>query len=184
MRQLLNALRNMLLFRFRYPWVRRGRHVHCQWNVTIGPRRRLNVTLGDYVGIGGGCLIACDLTLGRKVLIGADVAFVGRDDHRYDCVGMAMWDSGRGCGSGVVVEDDVWIGYGSILLSRVRVGRGAIVAAGSVVTRDVPPYAIVAGNPATVIKMRFTPTQIEEHERIQAKDGNSPFEGVRKKDQK
>jgi hypothetical protein len=56
----------------------------------------------------------------------------------------------------VVIENDVWIGYGCTVLSGVRIGSGSVVAAKSVVTRDVPPYAIVAGNPAKVVRYRFT----------------------------
>jgi len=55
----------------------------------------------------------------------------------------------------IIVEDEVWIGYGSIILSGIRIGKGAIVAAGSVVTKDIPPYAIVGGNPARIIRYRF-----------------------------
>lgn len=55
----------------------------------------------------------------------------------------------------ICVDDDVWIGYGSIIMSGVHIGQGAIVAAGAVVTKDVPPYAIVGGVPAKVIKYRF-----------------------------
>lgn len=61
----------------------------------------------------------------------------------------------------IVVEDDVWIGYGSIILSGVSIGRGAVIAAGSVITKNVPCYSIVAGNPARVVKMRLTPEQID-----------------------
>lgn len=61
-----------------------------------------------------------------------------------------------------VVDDDAWIGYGSIIMSGVHIGQGAVVAAGSVVTKDVPPYAIVGGNPAKVIKFRFDEKMIEE----------------------
>ena len=55
----------------------------------------------------------------------------------------------------IVVEDDVWIGYGATILSGVRIGQGAVVAAGALVTKDVPAYAVVGGVPAKVIKYRF-----------------------------
>jgi len=100
------------------------------------------------------------------VLIAACCAFLNRDDHRYDIVGKAIWDSGRGDAHKIVIEDDVWIGHGVIVLSNVTIGRGAVIAAGSVVNKDVPPYGIVGGVPAKVLKMRFTPEQIKEHERI------------------
>lgn len=61
----------------------------------------------------------------------------------------------------VTIRDDVWIGTGSTILSGVTIGQGAIVAANSLVTKDVPPYSIVGGNPAKVIKYRFAPEQIE-----------------------
>lgn len=60
----------------------------------------------------------------------------------------------------------MWIGYGSIVVSGVYIGRGAIVAAGSVVLKDVEPYSIVAGNPAREISKRFTDDQIQEHEKV------------------
>jgi acetyltransferase-like isoleucine patch superfamily enzyme len=104
-------------------------------------------------------------------LIADNVAFINRDDHQYDIVGKTMWDSGRGDKFKVVVEGDVWISHGAIVLSPARIGRGAIVAAGSVITRDVPRYAIVGGVPAKVLKMRFTPEEIVEHERLLIKSG-------------
>lgn len=55
----------------------------------------------------------------------------------------------------IIVEDEVWIGYGAIILSGLTIGKGSIIAAGSVVTHDIPPYAIAAGNPAKVIKFRL-----------------------------
>lgn len=62
----------------------------------------------------------------------------------------------------ITIDDDVWIGYGATILSGVHIGQGAVVAAGSVVVNDVPPYAIVGGVPAKVIKYRFSPEMIEE----------------------
>ena len=62
----------------------------------------------------------------------------------------------------IIIDDDVWIGYGSTILSGVHIGQGAIIAAGSVVTKDIPPYAIVGGVPAKVIKYRFNDELISE----------------------
>ena len=161
----LNEIRNLLIFRFRYPWVRRGIDTHCQWSTRFGSPHR-HILLGDHVGIGWGCIFQADTEIGNKVLIASNVAFVNSDDHQFDQIGKTIWDSGRGDKYKIIVEDDVWIGHGVIILSPVRVGRGAIVAAGSVVVKDVPRYAIVGGTPAKFIKMRFTPEEIKEHERI------------------
>ena len=65
-----------------------------------------------------------------------------------------MWDSGRGDKYKIIVEDDVWIGNGAILLSGVNVGRGSIIGAGSVVTKDVPANSIVAGVPAKPLRKK------------------------------
>ena len=62
----------------------------------------------------------------------------------------------------IIIEDDVWIGYGAMILSGVHIGRGAIIAAGAIVTRDVPPYAIVGGVPAKIIRYRVKPNLIKE----------------------
>ena len=62
----------------------------------------------------------------------------------------------------ITVDDDVWIGFRSTIMSGVHIGQGAVVAAGAVVTKDVPPYAIVGGVPAKIIKYRFSPEVIEQ----------------------
>ena len=62
----------------------------------------------------------------------------------------------------IVVDDDVWIGYGATIMSGVHIGQGAVIASGAVVTKDVPPYAIVGGIPAKVIKYRFSQDMINE----------------------
>ncbi len=61
----------------------------------------------------------------------------------------------------IIIEDEVWIGFGATILSGVKIGKGAIIAAGSIVTKDVPPYAIMGGNPAKLIKYRFDQDIIE-----------------------
>lgn len=65
-----------------------------------------------------------------------------------------------------VIGNDVWIGHGALILPGVTIGNGAIIGAGAVVARDVPDYAIVAGNPARVIRYRFDPEVIERLNRI------------------
>lgn len=65
----------------------------------------------------------------------------------------------------VVIEDDVWIGANVTILKGVTIGRGSVVAAGAVVTKSCPPYSIIGGVPAKVLKMRFAPENIEVHER-------------------
>lgn len=164
---ILNALRNFLFFGVRYRWIKRGRNVHCQWSTRFWSPRKYAV-LGDNVGIGYHCLFQCDIEIGNNVMIASYCGFVNRDDHLYDIVGKTMWESGRGDRYKIVIGDDVWIGHGAIVLTPATVGTGAIVAAGSVVVEDVPPYAIVAGVPAKLIRMRFTSKQIAEHERILA----------------
>lgn len=62
----------------------------------------------------------------------------------------------------IIIDDDVWIGYGTTILSGIHISQGAVVAVGAVVTKDVPPYAIVGGVQAKVIKYRFEPEMIEE----------------------
>ena len=105
--------------------------------------------------------------LRNKVLFGPHVTIIG-GDHRITDVGRFIYDvldKHPEDDQDVHIEDDVWIGTNTTLLKGVTVGRGAVVAAGALVTKDVPPYAIVGGVPAKVLKYRFTPEQIQEHER-------------------
>jgi acetyltransferase-like isoleucine patch superfamily enzyme len=170
MNSVLNGLRNFWLFKIRYPWVKRGNNVHCQLGTFFWSPHK-HVILGNDVGVGGRCVFLCDIEIGNKVLIAADVAFLNSDDHRYDIVGKTMWDSGRGDQFRITIEDDIWIGHGAIILAPAYIGRGSIIAAGSVVNKDVPRYSIVAGVPAKVVKMRFSPEQVAEHEEILTRQG-------------
>ena len=103
-------------------------------------------SLNPYVCVFGGA------TIGNHVRIATHVVIVPMQ-HRFDRTDVPI--HGQGVTSqGVVIEDDVWIGMNVSILDGVRVGRGAIVGAGSVVTRDVPPEAIVVGNPARVLRYR------------------------------
>ena len=109
------------------------------------------------------------LKIGNFCSIASDVVFILGSDHAVDTIStfpfkvMCLQTQAHEAISkgDIIVEDDVWIGCRSTILSGVRIGQGAVVAAGSVVTKDVPPYAIVGGVPAKVIKYRFGPEMIE-----------------------
>jgi acetyltransferase-like isoleucine patch superfamily enzyme len=157
-------IRSVIFFKMRYPWIERGRNVNVTWSTSVvSPNRR--VRFGNNVWVGLRCVINSDLTVGNDVLIASHVGLLSRNAHRYDLVGVSMFQS-IPCETGeIVIEDDVWIGFGAIILSGVRIGRGSIIAAGSVVQKDVPPYSIFAPAQGSVIRRRFTSEQIEEHER-------------------
>jgi acetyltransferase-like isoleucine patch superfamily enzyme len=160
----LNIARNVLNFHVRHRWVVYGRNVHVQWSVRIaGPNRLLR--LGNNVGIGDYCTINTDVIIGNDVLLGSNVGLIARDAHSAYIPGCTSFSSPRGDKFRIVIEDDVWIGYGAVVLSGVTLGRGSVIAAGSVVTKSVPAYSIVAGLPARVLKPRFTAEEIEVHER-------------------
>ena len=109
---------------------------------------------GGYSYVGRGTCICARVRIGRYVLIAHDVSIQG-GDHRYDVSGTPICFSGRPEMPETVIEDDVWIGHRAIIVAGVRVGRGAVVGAGAVVTKDVAPYAIVGGVPARKIGERF-----------------------------
>ncbi len=160
-----NRFRTILKLDILNRFVRHGTGIRCPLDVWFwSPHAR--IIMGNDVQFGPRCTVQCDITFGNKILVGRQVAFVGRDDHRIDVVGKAIWDSGRGDTYWTVVEDDVWIGHGATIIAGVTVGRGSVIAAGAIVTRDVPRYAIVAGVPARVIKMRFTHDEIQQHEAV------------------
>ena len=103
------------------------------------------------------------LIIGNFCSIGPNVQFIVSSEHRYKTVSsypfrvrVLGYNAEAESKGDIVIKDDVWIGYGAIICSGVTINQGAIVAAGSVVTKDVPPYAIVGGNPAKIIKFRFS----------------------------
>lgn len=165
MRGLLNWLRNCLYFGVRYRWVRFGRNVHVQWSTTMWSPHK-DIVIGDNVGIGRYCDFSTDIEIGNNVLIASQVGLIGRDAHRIDQVGRSVFDSDRGDRLRIVIGDDVWIGWGAIIVSGVTIGRGAIVAGGAVVTKDVSPYSIVGGVTAKTIGFRFSDEQIARHEAL------------------
>lgn len=152
-RDVANSCRTWLYFFLKARWVRRAGFVRIPWSVSLwSPNHR--ITLGKRVQFGPYCDVQCDLEVGDSVLFAPHVAIIGRNDHQVDLPSVLIWDSPRGDCKMVRIGNDCWIGYGAIILSGVTIGDGAVVAAGAVVTRDVPARAIVAGVPAKLVRMR------------------------------
>lgn len=165
LRRAANWLRTTCYFSIRCRYAQRRGLVRIPWSASIWAPNKI-VEFGDCVQFGPRCVIQCDIKIGNHVLIAPDVAFVGRNDHRFDVVGKTIWDSPRGTAQTTNIEDDVWIGFGAIILSGVTIGRGSVVAAGAVVTCDVNRYSIVAGMPASEVGKRFSSAEILRHEEI------------------
>lgn len=130
-----------------------------------------NIFLGNNVTIGvNSTFLASDakIIIKNNVLFGPHV-FLITGNHRIDVLGEYICNVTEKLpenDADIVIEDDVWIGAGAIVLKGVTIGEGSVIGAGSVVTKDVPPYAVVAGNPAKVIKYRFNEEEIKLHREL------------------
>ena len=129
--------------------------------------------------IGSNCLlmayvhVAHDCVIGDNVIMGNRTAIVGKYDHHYQQIGVPIRLASQirdddynwlGLNSLTTIEDDVWVGYGAIILSGVKIGTGSIIASGSLVNKDVEPYSIYAGVPAKKVKNRFDSSEdLEKH---------------------
>lgn len=157
-------------------WIYRNRFQKTGKNFSFDPLGIYsfrNISVGDNVSLGYRPLLIASrsrIVIGNYVMFGPQVTIRG-GNHRIDLLGrymISVRDDEKRIEDdpGVVIEDDVWVGTRAIILAGVTIGRGAVVAAGAVVTKSVPPYAIVGGNPARILRMRWSEADISEHERI------------------
>ena len=143
-------------------YVRGRRKIKVGKNTNIHPTALIRE--GEFVTIGDNCLINHNtliqagkskngsITIGNYVHTGANVMMIAFNHGFYTRdIPTKLQDY---LDAPIVIEDDVWIGGGSIILAGVKIGKGAIIAAGAVVNKDVPEYAIVGGIPAKVLKYR------------------------------
>ena len=124
----------------------RGFFAATDGRIDIGNRVSFNTNVHLNAENGG------VIVFGDNVLVGPNVVLRAAD-HRFERTDIPIRDQGHIAGS-ITIEDDVWLGANVTVLSGVRIGRGAVVAAGAVVATDVPPYAVVGGVPAKILKMR------------------------------
>lgn len=131
--------------------------VSCGKNNKIGKGALIgsgsNLSMQDNSGIGKNCIVSF-ANIGNDVMMGEGVVFYA-SNHKFDRLDIPMLKQGMSEPRTIEIDDNVWIGAFSIILpSCSKIGYGAIIGAGSVVTKDVPEYAIIGGNPAKIIKFR------------------------------
>jgi acetyltransferase-like isoleucine patch superfamily enzyme len=170
----IKKIRDVYLKVFKWRRFSIGKNFHAGRDVFLWAKH--GISIGDNFYMGKYSIIECDAQIGNNVIFANHVSLIGRYDHHYQQVGIPTrlasqirdkdydW---KGLDQKIVIEDDVWIGLGSIILSGVRICKGSIIAAGSVVTKDVESYSIYGGNPAHKIRSRFdNEIDLQEHIRL------------------
>lgn len=172
---MVNAVSNYVLKRLAVRSnVSVGTNFHAGPGSVIWAPRRLEI--GNDVYVGKHVTIQVDGIIGDGTLFANGSGLVGKRDHDYNQIGTPVRKS-RWVGehhelsTPAKVGSDVWIGFNSIVYSGLTIGDSVVVAAGSVVTKDIPSNSIVAGSPARVIRRRFTSEEFEEHWRLLTAQG-------------
>jgi chloramphenicol O-acetyltransferase type B len=167
----LKKIRNEFLRKVVYRKYQISPGFYCGTRVRIWARQK--VVIGKNFYIGRDSFIESDVIIGDNVIWANRVALVGRYDHNYQQIGVPIRLASQirdesynwhGSNQITTIGNDVWVGYGSTIMSGVNISEGSIIAAGSLVTKDVEPYSIYGGVPAKKIKNRFdTPEDLEKH---------------------
>ena len=122
-------------------------------NIEKGAKFSENIKIGSNSGLGINSSIPCGVYIGENVMMGPE-CMIFTSNHRFDRMDIPMCKQGFSNQAPVVIRDDVWIGARVTILPGVNIGKGAIIAAGAVVTKDIPENSICGGVPAKVIKYR------------------------------
>lgn len=128
-----------------------GKDINVEHGANFGTGAGIHI--GNNSGLGIRCKVRGPLSIGNDVMMGPDV-IIYTENHETGRTDVPMRGQGSSPARQVTIEDDVWIGARSIILPGVTVCHGSIIAAGAVVTKDVPPFSVVGGVPAKVLKFR------------------------------
>jgi acetyltransferase-like isoleucine patch superfamily enzyme len=171
MLHLVKKIRFFILTKIKWRRYSFGKNIYIGRFVYLWAKHTIKT--GDNFYIGKFSQIECNAEIGDNVIIANHVGLVGKYDHNYQQIGVPTRLSSqirekeynwKGLNEKIIIGDDVWIGYGSIILSGVKIGQGSIISAGSVVTSDVEPFSIYGGVPAKKIKNRFeSEIDLREH---------------------
>jgi maltose O-acetyltransferase len=125
-----------------------GKKIRVKRNADIS----MFIEIGDFSELGTNCIIQSNTFIGKNVIMGPDVKIYTKN-HKFDRLDIPIQNQGHTLEK-VIICDDVWIGANTIVLPGVKINSHSIVAAGSVVTKDIPQFAIVGGVPAKILKYR------------------------------
>lgn len=163
-------------FRTHYQ-LHRFAHHGCNCHIDgIGSFSYSNISLGNNVFIGSGAIFVSSkakIVIGSNVMFGPCVMMV-TGNHRTDVIGELMSDVKEKRpkdDEDVVIEDDCWIGMGAIILKGVKIGKGSVVGAGAIITKDLPPYSIATSSQGVVVRSRFSREDLEKHISILSQKG-------------
>lgn len=152
LRRKLLATFRVTLLRLQFRDIQVGKKFFCNKGFFLS--RTIKLRVGDNVYFGRYTHVGNNLTIGDHVMVASHTAFVG-GDHRIDNIGATLIrNSGRKSSKTTIIEDNVWLGHGCIIMAGITIKSGAVVAAGSVVTKDVGNDEIVGGSPAQLIRKR------------------------------
>ena len=128
-----------------------GKNTYGKINIDYSGGENEKLIIGSY----------CSISNKANFLLGGEHMYTNLSTYPFNAKLFGEKFEGKSKGP-IIVKDDVWIGDRAFILSGVTIGQGAIVAAGSVVVKDIPPYSIVGGNPAKIIKYRFNECIIDK----------------------
>lgn len=146
---------------YSFPFIKNIHRITLGNKIYIGPnvhwyaRSSSTISIGNNVHFTGDCYISAaeSVQIGNNVLIGEFVSI--RDaDHHFANINIPIAEQGMNAKE-IIIEDDVWIGRGSMIAKGVTIGKGSIIGANSFVNTSIPPYSIAVGTPACIIKSRI-----------------------------
>lgn len=126
-----------------------GKKVNIEKGAIIGSK----LSIGNNSGVGVNCVCGGEITIGDDVMMGPEVVIFSRN-HQFSSIDTPMRLQGYTESKPCIIGNDVWIGRRAMIMPGVKIGNGVVIAAGAVVTKDVPDYAVVGGVPAKIIKYR------------------------------
>ena len=159
---IMKILRYLYYFRSTAKFKKAGKNLHfSKGGMFIRPRE---IEMGSNVFISNNFHIsAYKLKFGSNIMIGPNLV-IECTNHKMCSVGKTMYDEAKiKDGRGVSIEDDVWMGANVVILPDVVISEGAVIGAGSIVTRSLPPYSVCVGTPCKPVKKRFSVEEMKQH---------------------